>query len=212
MFDLINKVSLIESEDLYNLILSNEIEKYDNYYNCGDLIVTAITNSNNIKEAIEIEFGSVSVKKYLEELNVKLVYDENAIDEFYPLFACFKAPDIIQINRKIIENTKQLIIDFELSSIINIEEIEDILIAHELFHYLVDKQKNSFFDEKHLYVKSFIFKKGYRLGELEEIAAMNFAKELLKLNYNPYLLNIIMMYTYDKEKALKMAKKYLKET
>jgi hypothetical protein len=89
-------------------------------------------------------------------------------------------------------------------------DIESMLLAHEMFHYFEE-------DNKEIYTKTKkieLWKLGpihykSQLAALSEIAAMSFARQLLHLDYNPYVFDAIMLYPHDGKKTQELVNEIL---
>ena len=80
--------------------------------------------------------------------------------------------------------------------------VEDVLLAHELFHVTEYRKKDSIFtqtEKVELWRKPFSNRS--RILCLGEIAGMEFARCLTGITCTPYVLDVLMMYGYDKEAA-----------
>jgi hypothetical protein len=89
-----------------------------------------------------------------------------------------------------------------LNTLIDEVNIGDVLIAHEMFHFIEGQNQDIY--TKNTKIK--LWKLGpikYHSGivALGEIAAMSFAKELLSLTYYPNLFDILLLYPQDEKKA-----------
>lgn len=82
------------------------------------------------------------------------------------------------------------------------ESLMDILLAHELFHAVEEQNVDVMYTRTEtieLWRKPFSNRS--RIACLSEIAAMAFARELLDLDYNPYALDVLLVYPYDQNAA-----------
>lgn len=77
-------------------------------------------------------------------------------------------------------------------------ELERIILAHELFHAVEEQNPDTVYtrtERIELWRKPFSNKSS--IVCLSEIAAMAFAKQLLGLPFNPYALDVLLVYPYD---------------
>lgn len=82
------------------------------------------------------------------------------------------------------------------------EKLMDILLAHELFHVVEEQNADAIYTRTEtieLWRKPFSNRS--RIACLSEIAAMAFARELLGLEFNPYALDVLLVYPYDPNAA-----------
>ncbi len=89
--------------------------------------------------------------------------------------------------RRIEEKFKGL----ELNNILNYNQIKDIQLAHELFHYLENEEIGLTSDKLELLIVKHIgiIKRQYPVVKTREIAAHIFTKELLQLHFHPKLMD-----------------------
>lgn len=184
---------IFNRDPIQNKVSDNEkarmIEKANE---CGRLEATALRD----------KYGSKSVQDYAEQLGIKVSKLEDGDSKDYVLFARFNSPDIISIYMKNIRLAEELVKAEDLSLLLDKAGIEDVLIAHEMYHFMEDKNKEIYTRaEKVLLWKLGPIKYQSGLVALGEIAAMAFAKELLQLSYHPSLFDILLLYPHDKKKA-----------
>lgn len=156
------------------------------------------------QQAIELKekYGVCTCSQYAEKLGltVSQIEENNAKD--YILFAKFNSPGTISINISNIKEAEEVVKKENLNFLIEEIKIEDILIAHEMFHF-IEAKNNELYTST---AKIILWKLGpikYNSGlvALGEIAAMAFAKKLLKLSYCPNLFDVLLLYPHDEKKA-----------
>lgn len=88
-------------------------------------------------------------------------------------------------------------------TLIRSDQLRDILIGHELFHYLELMNTNHIYTRTmKLKLWSFLFYTHYStIRTLGEIAGMYFTKRLNHLSCSPFLLDILLIYAYYPEQA-----------
>lgn len=90
----------------------------------------------------------------------------------------------------------------ELRDLMGNTDIFDVLLLHEMFHGIEQKKADTIYTQtKKIELWRKPFSNRSKIGCLSEIAAMSFAKTVLKLSYNPYIFDVILMYLYNKEAA-----------
>lgn len=78
----------------------------------------------------------------------------------------------------------------------------DMLLAHELFHVLQAQKPGLYVNEKHLQLRKIgRFRQMSRLVSLEDVAAMSFAKEMLRLEASPFAYDALMLLPNFPEQA-----------
>jgi hypothetical protein len=160
--------------------------------------------------ALRDKYGIKTCHEYAKLLGIKLseLEDENTKD--YILFARFNSPNNISIYMKNVKKAEELIEKEKLKILMDGAKVDDVLIAHEMFHFIEENNKE-------LYTKTLkilLWKLGpikYHSGLVApgEIAAMAFAKELLQLPYYPNLFDVLLLYPHNKEKSITLYKEVL---
>jgi hypothetical protein len=156
------------------------------------------------QEAIVLKekYGIKSCRQYAKSLGITISDIEEKNSEDYILFAKFNAPNQVSINADNVKKAVEIVKEENISFLIDEVNIEDVLIAHEMFHFIEGNNKEIYTKN----VKIRLWKLGpikYDSGlvSLGEIAAMAFAKELLNLTYYPNLFDILLLYPHDEKKA-----------
>jgi hypothetical protein len=118
-------------------------------------------------------------------------------------FAEFVEPDTIRIYEECLKETS--LQEEQLSQDVKnlFSSAEEVLITHELFHYLEYLQRDTIFTRTYVHHLRpvLFFHPTARLLCISEIAAMAFIKEYLKLPYSPYVFDLLLVYGFSKEKA-----------
>lgn len=161
------------------------------------LITKAIASG----QAAAQQLQGQSLADFLAESGIEVTYVEetsNKTKVSYTL-AEIRLPNRITLNRTLIDSGQQLI-DHQagLQSLVERASIADILTAHELFHYLENRDQ-LYTTEKHVQYKIGPFSKTARIHALSEIAATAFAKEFFGLSFSPLLFNPVLLYNFDGE-------------
>ncbi len=177
-------------ENLNNKISDNKKDEYIN-----KSIECAIDTCNKYKNK--------SVYELIDEYNLKVEYqlDEG---EFRNLFGLFTYPNqitifstnIYRVYKKLNEN------GIEISE----DKIKEVVLAHELFHYLENKESDKFYTkcEKITTFKLFGHEFKSCITALSEIAAMNFAKRFTNLEFSTYVFDYLLLESIDKEASQSM--------
>ena len=82
------------------------------------------------------------------------------------------------------------------------DRLFNVLLAHELFHAVEEQHADEIYtrtEKVELWRKPFSNRSS--IACLSEMAAMAFARELLGLDCSPYMLDVLLVYAYDKEAA-----------
>ena len=156
------------------------------------------------KEAIKLKekYKDVPIKKIIKRMNIDYIEKNSNVTETYIMFACYNSPNKITIFKKNKTMVEEFIKENDLSSKLEYIDVESVLLAHELFHHIEENNKDIYTKNEKVVlwkIGSYKYKSG--LVCIGEIAAMAFAKELLSINYNPYVFDVLMLYPHEKNKA-----------
>ncbi len=151
---------------------------------------------------LKAQFGEKKVREYAEQLRLQVIREDSEGSDNYIVFAKFNYPNKITIYSGNVDKVEKMIVDNDMEEILGHVDVEELLFAHEMYHYFEE-------DNKEIYTKAKkieLWKLGpihykSRLAALSEIAAMSFARELLQLNYNPYVFDAIMLFPHDAKKT-----------
>lgn len=131
----------------------------------------------------------------LKALGVKVVLRPESDEGARTIFACYEEPDTVTVWTRTVERAKEALREADGMRLLEGAELQDILLAHELYHYYEYTRKDLPTSQKLLTlwkIGSFAYKS--KVVSLGEVGAMAFAKELLHLSYSPYLLDVILLY------------------
>lgn len=167
-----------------------------------ELIIQANKCGAEQAEKLKMQFGVKSVKEYAKKLKIQIIREDSDGSDNYIVFAKFNYPDKATIYSGNVKKVEKLIEENGMGKLLGHVNIESMLLAHEMYHYFEESDKEIFTKTK----KIVLWKLGSlqyksKLIALSEIAAMSFARELLNLNYNPYLFDAIMLYPHDAKKT-----------
>lgn len=120
----------------------------------------------------------------------------------YSLFACYTEPDHIAVFQQTVEAAERLTAEQALSPLLGGVRLEDVLIAHEIYHYFEFARPDLYTSQKLLCLwKIGRFENRAKLVCLQEIGAMAFAQQLLHLPYSPYVFDVLLLYSRNKRTA-----------
>ena len=172
----------------------------------SEMIHRSIDCGNKYAALILKQFGSVSPQKAAEQLNLDVQLCDGTMSEKRLLFAQFTPPNRIELMRGplekyrlVLENTAQN----ERGYLPEIETVRDILLGHEIFHYLEERDQATIYTrtEKIRLWHFLCFKNDSTIEALSEIAGMAFTKKLNNLVYSPFLLDVLLFFGYNSNKA-----------
>lgn len=135
-------------------------------------------------------------------LNLNVNYINEPFSSEYVMFACFNKPNKVQIFNNTIEKAKSIIDTNNLNDLLCNVDIFDVLLSHEIYHYLEYKMPYIYTNQKLLTLWSFgKFKFKSNIICLNEIGAMTFTQELLNLPYSPYIFDLLFLYSQNEQMA-----------
>ncbi|MDI6618952.1 MAG: hypothetical protein QME45_09810 [Clostridiales bacterium] len=152
--------------------------------------------------ALKDKYGYRPCREYAKCLGLIISRYEDCDSKDYILFARFNAPDRISIYMDSVNKAEEIVKEENLSGLLDGVKIEDVLIAHEMFHFIESRDKEIYTRKKRV--------KLWNIGPIKytsglvaagEIAAMAFARELLSLSYYPGLFDILLLWPHDENKA-----------
>ena len=161
-------------------------------------------------ESLRQQYSSCTIEQMVQLCGGNIHEIHEIPDQEYTLFAYFEKPNDITVNMAIIKSSEQRIADYQLESLIGKVCIRDLLLSHELYHFLESRRgKDSFVHRGHACVLRLgKFQLMRKLNCLEEMAAMAFSSELLQLSCSPYVFNVIMLYAFHPQQAEKIMADY----
>lgn len=159
------------------------------------------------------EYGQIPVEVLISVCGCKLKKFSTEPDVDYAMFAYFEKPNVIAINTLVIKKSRELIKKYGLEDVLENTEIDQVILAHELYHFLESQELNPFPQQKHICISNFLgFKWMRRVSSLEEIAAMEFAKTYLDISVSPYIYNLIMLEAFHPQQTKKIFNDYVKRS
>ncbi|MEM1485775.1 hypothetical protein V6615_13030 [Oscillospiraceae bacterium PP1C4] len=194
---------------------------WDSYALRKEPLIGKITPEQQTEFTIKARQSGVSIARQLKELHngvspaelaelagllgVKINRIPSSDGGNYTMFACFHEPDQIFIYQATVENTEHMIEIQGLSDLLEHVRVEDVLIAHELYHFFECRHPDLYTNQRVLTLWK-IGKLIYtsRVSCLHEIAAMSFTQELLGLSYSPYVYDVVLLYAQNKRMSKKL--------
>lgn len=143
-------------------------------------------------------------KKMAELMGLTVEYPELPDKTDRVLFAEFREPNKIRIFKDAVRRSDTVRNIPEVTAWLTEQlDVERVLLAHEIFHYVEEIYKKEIFTKKE---KIRLWSIGplhndSTIPSLGEIAAMAFAKELMGMDYAPYVLDVVLVYGYAPEEA-----------
>jgi hypothetical protein len=173
-----------------------------------DMIRNAMSCGREYAKRVIREYGTSDVHTIAEKLKLKIVFQDAMLTGKRILFASYTPPDEIGIMAEPVNKAVQLIMKDEsvLIEYFQKDSIMNTILGHEIFHCIEDQFEQEIYTrtEKILLWNLLGFKNYSTLRSLGEIGAMAFTKELNGLEYSPFILDILLYYSYDSSNAEKI--------
>lgn len=169
------------------------------------LIKKAAACGTQLAAATKKKYSTIHIKECCSFFDIDLCYkDFEKCSEDRIEFAFFEPPQKVVLYNNIIEPAEELLQQLQIDQWEGSLKLENILVAHEWFHFFEEKNKTAFFTRAtKIPVFSFgPFKRVSSLRALSEIAAMSFAKEWNGLTFDPFALNFVLAYPFSIEIAM----------
>lgn len=147
-------------------------------------------------------YGHIDTYKIAKNLGLEVDYPEKKNGGGHIIFAQFVEPNKVTIFKDSVHKASLLINEQNLSHIFSNINVEELLLAHEIFHFIEENEEEIFTrSEKIRLWKLGPIKNDSNIVCLGEIAGMAFTKELLQVTYSPYILDVFLVYLYNPEVA-----------
>ncbi|MCI7623038.1 MAG: hypothetical protein MSS54_01770 [Clostridiales bacterium] len=108
------------------------------------------------------------------------------------LFGLFEAPNKISVRADLLQKCDDYVKKAGIDAIIGPVSCSDVLLAHEFFHYVEWENRDSIITCTYTEPQG-LLKTERIIPALGEISAMSFARRLLSLDWNPFMLDCVMM-------------------
>ena len=167
-----------------------------------ELITASIEEGERTAEKIQIKYPNFSIAEVIaaQGVKVEMMKNDDEVIGSRILFALYTPPKLIQISKAPI----QKIGAFNLPGLAE-QDVENMMLAHELFHHIESHDKEMYTQKTKIVLWKFLFY-SYKstVRATSEIAAMAFSRTLNQLKYSPFMLDILLFYSYDPQTATKM--------
>ena len=167
-----------------------------------DMIQKAICCGYRKAEEIMEQMGTSDPWEIARRLGLTVEYLDRGQIADRVLFALFTPPSQIQIMREPIDKAMG---QCDLPGFISREQIENLILSHEIFHYLEEEEETIYTrTEKICLWKLLGYENRSTIRALSEIAGMYFSRKINRFPYSPFALDILLYYNYNSEEALEM--------
>lgn len=163
-------------------------------------------------ERLKAAFPRASLDEIAAELGLTVKRPQVPTGGGHVVFARYVEPAEITVFTDCVEKAEELIRENHLEPYFQRCRLEEVLLAHELFHAVEYQKQDSIYTQTEkieLWRKPFSNRS--RILALSEIAAMAFAQELSGLPFPPYVLDVLLMYPYNSEAACGLYEEIMEE-
>ncbi len=152
------------------------------------------------------EYGTQDPKELAAKMGMNVAHPDMPKDPGRVLFAEFKEPNRIFVYMDAVHKAGETMDRPGMRKAMQDLDIERLLLAHELFHFVEEKYKKEIFTrtEKIDLPSIPMVKNRSTLMSLGELAAMEFARVLNHLPYSPYLMDVMLTYGYSQDSAIRL--------
>lgn len=155
-------------------------------------------------EKVANDFLNVSVDELASKLKADITLKEMQGGEQIYNFAMFTEPNNIIIYKENYLESQEIVDSIEDDRYKSVN-VKDMILAHELFHMLEKDYKDLEIYKPCVKLwKLFKYENISKLVSLEEVAAMEFAKQLLNMKVSPYCFDVIMCMSRAPQRAKKL--------
>lgn len=147
------------------------------------------------------KYGTRDPKLLAERMGMNVIKKRTPAGGGIVLFAQFVQPDEITIFTDCVSKVQSIYRECGCP-LLESEKLISVLLAHELFHAVEERYAKEIYtrtEKVELWRRPFSNRSG--IVCLSEIAAMAFAAQLTELEVSPYMLDILLVYAYDKNAA-----------
>jgi predicted Zn-dependent protease with MMP-like domain len=172
-----------------------------------EMIAKANACGKEYAHMIMQETESKDISTIADQLKLKIEFHETSMIGKRVLFARYTPPAQIEIMKEpILRAVAKLSEDTILVEHFQQNDIIDIILGHEIFHFVEEEHIHRIYTrtEKILLWKFMGFENRSVIRTLGEIGAMAFVKELMGLNFSPFILDVLLYYCYDPASAEKI--------
>ena len=173
-----------------------------------EMIHKAIACGKEYAQRVICEYGSRDIRMIATKLKVNIEFRDSKMTGKRVLFANYTPPNRIEIMEEPVQRAVQLLsgTDVMLYKLVQQDDIMDTILGHEIFHLIEDNNEQEIYTRtEKICLWSFMGYKSYStIRTLSEIGAMAFTQELNGLSYSPFMLDVLLYYSYDSTSAEKI--------
>ena len=159
---------------------------------CADRVVSETGESSPV--GIARRFGLEIVENSLPMIGRRKVFAQFTPPAEIELFT-----EPVERYAKVLESAN----DQQAAHLIPIQEINSLVLGHEIYHYVEECSKGTIYSrtEKYTLWHFFGFHYDSAVNALGEIAGMAFSRRLSQVAYSPFLLDVLLFFDYNYEQT-----------
>ena len=162
---------------------------------------------NDIASEVISRFGKAAPFKLAETMGAAVAYIPGSDSGSYTMFSYFVAPNQICLYRDTVDKALALFLENDIAELVGTGDIREVMVAHELFHFIESARSDLYVSQRLLTLKGFLNRsRSVRVHTLEEVAAMQFTKEILELRVNPFVFDVLLLYSQNQDMATRLYK------
>lgn len=150
-------------------------------------------------------YGKQRPSELAQTLGATISYIPGSDYGAYTMFSYFELPNQICLFRDTVDQAMELFKRKGITNLVGSENIGEVMVAHELFHYIESIRDDLYISQKVLTLKGFFTgNRSVQVRSLEEVAAMQFTKDILSLHINPFVFDVLLLYSQNREMAMRI--------
>ncbi len=166
-----------------------------------ELIFQAMTCGKQTAEALHKRYPDKGITDLCQLLEIPVTYCQSEETAERSTFATYDEKMGIRLMMEPIERFMQVV----MNSAYSFSKVADAILAHELFHHIELSDPLIYTQQTKLELwHIFSYRYYSSIRSLSEIAAMSFSKEINQLVFNPYVLEVALVWPYDRERSEKL--------
>ena len=191
----------ISLDPIKGKILKEEIE---------EIIEGSILCGKDEANRLRNKFGDLDVSEIAGNLGIIVEHKEKQSATNIAYFGLFESPNKIFIYDANIKEAASLLEELNINNFY--VDFKDIVLAHEIFHFIEEHDKSLYSNTRKIRLWSLgkFYTHSSKLICTGEIAAMSFSRTLLNLDFGPNILDYVFVAAFDFEKADKLFHRMIK--
>lgn len=158
-------------------------------------------------QKLKTEYGTDRPDELAEKMGLNVEYPDMPKSLLRVLFAEYKPKNNIYLYMDAVHKADGWLHQDDIREVMGDQlDIKNILLGHELFHYVEETHKKEIYtytEKVELWAPPFLHNRS-SIACLGEIAAMEFTKQLNHLPYSPFLMDVYLVYGYSQETSCRI--------